>query len=283
MTVKPLPGEANSIGLAAPARPVESVRRALRILGCFTPDRAEIGVSDLARLLALHKSTVHRLLATLEAEGFVRQLDDGRYTLSWKLFDLTSRFPVSERLQRLVFDALSDLARTTGETAHLGVLDHDHVLYVEKVEGSWALRMPSAVGLRLPVHCTALGKVLLAGLSRDEIEQLLGVRALEPRTPRTLTDRAALHAAVEHARVSHYAIDREEIEDGLLCIAAPVRDDRGVTCAAISIAGPVPRMSSHLDATIDLIRATARSLSENLGADARRLAARDPLRGGITG
>jgi DNA-binding IclR family transcriptional regulator len=246
----------------------------MRILRCFTPERAEMGVSDIARALEIHKSTVHRLLATLELDGFVRQLEDGRYALSWELFEITSRFPVSERLQRLVFDTLSGLARETGETAHLAVLDRDHVLYVEKVEGSWALRMPSAVGLRLPVHCTALGKILLAGLPPDEVERMLSGRELAALTAHTVTDVASVVEAVERARDAGYAMDCEEIEAGLLCIAAPVRDDHGVTCAAISIAGPVSRMSAGLETTVDVVRNAAGLLSEGLGADARRLATR---------
>jgi DNA-binding IclR family transcriptional regulator len=255
-------------------QPVESVRRALRILVCFTPERPEIGVSDIARALDIHKSTVHRLLATLETEGFVRQLEDGRYALSWKLFDVASRFPASERAHRLVFEALSGLARVTGETAHLAVLDDADVLYVDKVEGSWALRMPSAVGLRLPAHCTALGKVLLAGIPDEQVRQLLTSRELVRLTDRTLTAPALVLEAVERARADGYAIDREEIEYGLLCIAAPVHDHRGATCAAISIAGPVTRLSAELDATIAAVRTAARSLSDGLGPDAAGLATR---------
>lgn len=270
MAVKAQRREAES---SSPAQPVESVRRALRILRSFTPDRPEIGVSEIARALDIHKSTVHRLLGTLESEGFVRQIEDGRYALTWQLFEMASRFPTSERLHRLVFDALSGLARATGETAHLAVLDHEQVLYVDKVEGSRALRMPSAAGLRLPVHCTALGKVLLAGLPREQAWRIVSSRELEPRTPHTLTDPALVIKAVERAGNDGYAIDYEEIEDGLVCIAAPVRDDHGMTHAAVSIAGPVARMSVRLVDTIDRVRSAAGSLSDVLGPDAARIAA----------
>lgn len=258
---------------AAQAVPVESVRRALRILRSFTPERPEVGVSDIARTLGMHKSTTHRLLTTLELEGFVHQTESGRYALSWAVLTLANAIPTSQAIRQHVFDHLRELANRTGETAHLAVLDRGEVLYVEKVEGSWSLRMPSAVGRRVPLHCTALGKVLVAGLDLEERRRLIAAHELHAPTARTITDPATLITETERVRAQGYALDMEEFEQGLVCIAAPICDERRRTCAAISIAGPAPRLLGHLDDRIGDVQATAEALSGALGPHAAALSA----------
>ncbi|WP_377011233.1 IclR family transcriptional regulator [Arthrobacter sp. GCM10027362] len=252
-------------------QPVASVSRALRVLRCFTVDTPELGVSEIARTLGIHKSTVHRLLATLEHEGFIRQVEGGRYMLSVAVLELSAAVTAWESIRETVLASLRKLAEHTGETAHLAVLDTEEVLYVEKVEGKWSLRMPSSVGKRLPLNCTALGKVFLAGLEPDASHRIIHGRRWEARTPNTLTDPYKLEAEIDAVRNRGYAMDREEVEEGLACIAAPVTDDRGITSAAISISAPSPRLMTRLEERIGAVQETSRSLSRLLGADARRL------------
>jgi IclR family KDG regulon transcriptional repressor len=270
-------GPAGETRGAAPGRPralpVESVRRALRILRCFTPERPELGVSDIARILGFHKSTTHRLLNTLELEGFVHRVDGGRYALSWTVLVMASSIRASQTVRERVSAHLTELASRTRETAHLAVMDRGEVLYIEKVEGSWSLRMPSAVGNRVPLHCTGLGKVMLAGLPEDEASRLIAGQELDSLTPQTITDPSALAEHIDQVRKQGYALDAEELEEGLVCIAAPVRDEFDVTCAAISIAGPAPRLMGHLNEHIAQVRATADALSVALKPYARTLAA----------
>jgi len=252
------------------AVPVESVRRALRILGCFGPTRSELGVTDLAEMLVMHKSTVHRLLLTLEREGFVRQVS-GRYALTWRLLEIASGIPVRDGIRQTALRHLAKLSERSGETAHLAVLYSGQVLYVEKVEGTRALRMPSAVGRRVPLHCTALGKVLLAGVEESEARRLVFGAPLPSLTPNTITDPVALSKHVSQVRRRGFAIDREEIEEGLMCIAAPVSSSSESTCAAISIAGPVSRLEARLQDNIVAVRETCAGLSAELGPLAHQL------------
>lgn len=253
------------------ALPVESVRRALRVLGCFGPGVAELGVTDVAVMLQMHKSTVHRLLLTLEQEGFVRQVA-GRYSLTWRVLEIAAGIPVRAGLSATALKHLTTLVADTGETAHLAVLDGGKVLYVEKVTGTHQLRMPSAVGTRVPLHATALGKVLLGGLDEETKERLIAGTELQPITPHTIVDPKVLRRHVKQAVKQGYATDAEEIEQGLMCIAAPIVDQTtGVTCAAISIAGPASRIQARQDHNIQAVRDTAAALSAELGAFASRL------------
>jgi IclR family KDG regulon transcriptional repressor len=251
--------------------PIASVSRALRVLRCFSVDTPELGVSEIARTLGIHKSTVHRLLATLEHEGFLRQVEGGRYMLAIAVLELAAGVIAWESIRETVLGSLRELAERTGETAHLAVLDAGEVLYVEKVEGKWSLRMPSSVGKRLPLNCTALGKVFLAGLYRDESHRIIHGRKWRALTPNTLTDPQLIEAEVDSIRAQGYAIDREEVEEGLACIAAPITDDRGITSAALSISAPSSRVLARLEESIRAVQETSAGLSRLLGADARRL------------
>jgi DNA-binding IclR family transcriptional regulator len=251
--------------------PVESVRRALKVLRCFGLDRPELGVTEISRQLGMHKSTVYRLLSTLQEEGFVYQVDGNRYRLGWKVFELGVSVPAWQAIRQPVLRVLESLVGETGETAHLAILDEREVLYVEKVEALRSLRMPSAVGRRVPVHCTALGKVLIAGLEDGELSAAIYSSPLKAFTGNTITDPDRLREEIAHVRRQGYAVDREEIEDGLMCIGGPVVDDEGRTCAAVSISGPSPRILSHLERHADAVQHACHSLSRELGPNARWL------------
>lgn len=245
--------------------PVESVRRALRVLRCFDVEHRRLGVSDIARELTMHKSTVHRLLAALESEGFVRQFDDRRYTLGWIVFELGAALKIPERVREVVLGELEALVVATGETAHLAILDEGEVLYIEKVESPYNLRMPSAVGRRVPLHCTALGKVLAAGLDPITMSRHMHTRPLEAFTLQTMTNPCDVQQEIKRVREQGFALDREEIEEGLMCVAAPVVDENGVTCAAVSIAGPTSRMSRNLDSHTMAVQTACQNISRQLG------------------
>lgn len=203
-----------------------------------------LGVSELARRTGYAKSTVHRLLSTLCRVGAVERRNDERYQIGLRLFELGNRAQLRESLRAHALRALHELRDATGETAHLGVLAEDSVIYIEKVETANTVRMASEVGHRNPLYCTALGKTLLAFGDPDGRERALAAAPFPARTTATLVDAAALGRDFERIRARGYAIDDEESELGLRCIAAPVREAAGTTVAAISISGPTTRVTA---------------------------------------
>jgi len=222
----------------------------------------------------MHKSTVHRLLATLEVEGFVRSTSHNRYALGWRVLELGAAVSAGGAIRELILDSLGQVVQSTGETAHLAVLDAGEVLYVEKVESERTFRMPSTVGRRLPAHVTALGKVLLGGL--DEASRLKHIYGsdLVPLTRRSIVDPDQLRQAVVEAAERGYAVDDQEIDDGLMCIAAPVTEPGGSIAAAISISGPVSRVEPKLNEFIEIVVDAAAQLSRDLGPRAALLRGR---------
>lgn len=222
---------------------LSSVANSLRLIRAFSEDQYEIGISDLAKRLGLAKSTVHRLASTLLDQGMLEQnAGDGKYRLGLALFELGT---LVRRKMDFTMEArpfLRTLMEKTGETVHLAILDHDSVLYIITHESKRALRMGSKVGTRAPVHSTAVGKVLLAFQPGEAIARII-TRGLPASTPNTIVEVKALQRELELVRTRGYAMDDEESEVGLRSIAAPIRNDSGNVIAAISIAGPVHRMT----------------------------------------
>ena len=246
---------------------VQSVARALTLLDALGESRNEVGIAELSKQLGFHVSTAHRLLATLIAQGYARQNPEtGRYGLGAKAFHLAESYLGQMDLRRIVRPVLERLSHTTGETANLVILDGREAFYLDKVESPQSLRIFSRIGRRAPLHCTAAGKVLLAGRSSAEVQRMLGQNALERFTPRTIRSTEVLRREVEAARADGFALDREECEEGATCIAAPVRNARGETVAAMSISGPTLRMHpERLRELTPIVVCTGAEASERLG------------------
>jgi len=250
---------------------LSSVANSLRLIRAFSEDHYEIGISDLAKRLGLAKSTVHRLASTLLDQGMLEQnAGDGKYRLGLALFELGTLVRRKMDFTTEARPFLRTLLEKTGETVHLGILDHDSVLYVISLESKQALRMGSKVGTRVPVHATAVGKALLAFQPEEEIARITA-RGLPASAPNTIVDTKALQRELAGIRARNYALDDEESEVGLRSIAAPVRNDSGNVIAAISIAGPVHRL------TRKTLLGWARELVEAADAVSQRLGwARSP-------
>ncbi len=226
-----------------PPSGAQVVDRVVDILETFLWLGPELGVSEISRALDLKKATTHRLLASLRRRNMVAQDPvTRRYRLGGKLWELGSVATSQVDWAARVKPFLEQLTAETGETSHLAVLSDGQVLYVEKVESSRSLRMPSQVGRRLPFHCTGVGKALVAYLPDEVLDGLIARRGLARFTPHTIIDQRRLHEELARTRERGYALDSEEIEEGLVCIAAPVRDHTAHVVAAISIAGPSSRL-----------------------------------------
>ena len=245
---------------------LSSVANAARLTKAFSENEYEMGISALAMRLGLAKSTVHRLATTLVEYDILEQnRETGKYRLGLALFELGT-------LVRRKMDAASEaqgqihaLADLTGETVQLAILDHLSVLYIRIRESRQAVRMSSSLGSRAPAHCTSVGKALLAYQPPEVVKQVIDA-GLKRYTANTITDPDLLMEELAAIRQRGYAIDDEEIEVGLRCIAAPIRDHSGHVTTAISVAAPVQRMSKkNVQTTVPAVVASAEAISRRLG------------------
>lgn len=246
---------------------VQSVERTLDLLEALA-DVGEVGIAQLSARVGLHASTVHRLLATLIARGYVRQNpESGRYLLGLKPLDIARSVKIHLDLRRQALPVLRQLMRDSGETANLAVMNNDHLVYLEQVTSpDWMLRMFVQVGGRAPLHSTASGKVLLANLTEAERKQLLSNYRLVPYATRTIVELRILLDELAEVRRQGYATDWGEQEDGVCCIAGPVRDHSGRVVAAISISGPWIRVApDRVSSLVPLVLSACDQLSTALG------------------
>lgn len=246
---------------------VQSVVRALGVLEALGESRGEVGIADLSKRVGLHVSTVHRLLGTLMGRGYARQNPEtSRYGLGAKALQLAESYLGQMDLRHIARPFLERLSRETGETANLVILDGREVLYLDKAESSQNLRIFSRIGHRAPLHCTAVGKVLLANRSAAEVDTLLGRGPLESLTRHTITSQGQLRRELEKVRDQGFALDREECEEETCCIAVPICDARGDVEAALSISAPAVRLTPRrLEELIPLMVRTGREVSVLVG------------------
>ncbi len=249
---------------------IQTVANALRVLEEFS-DRTEIGVAELARRLGLHKNNVFRLLATLQEAGYIDQ-DPAteRYRLGLAALDLGQSFLRSRPLLERVRPLLAELSENTGESAHLGTLQQMEVVHLAGRAPERLVVTSPRVGRRLPVHCTALGKVLIGcclEAQREAYGRIAASAALVERTPQTIRDPDKF---IEHIRTvagQGFAVDIDECEAGLSCVAAPVYDADGHVTAALSISAPSARVPEGelLRGVLPQVISATERLSRELG------------------
>jgi DNA-binding IclR family transcriptional regulator len=243
---------------------VQSVERALAILDILART-GEAGVTGIAGELGVHKSTAFRLVTTLERGRLVEQTDSrGKYRLGVGVLRLagatTARLDVVQEARPIS----RQLAAATGETVNVAVLANKSALYVDQVAGSSSLQPHNWVGQHIPLHATSNGKVLLSGLTEDEIVDTLG--SLAPFTTDTITDLAQLTKEVEIVRERGYATAVDELEVGLTAVAAPIRNAHGDVIAALSVSGPSFRLdAARLEEVVPLLLDAVREVSHRLG------------------
>jgi DNA-binding IclR family transcriptional regulator len=244
-------------------RLIQSMARAAKILEHLAYNGNSESLSSISRALNLNKSTVYTLISTWEQLGYVQQNQDtGKYSLGLKVFELGQVVQSSMDLRTEAMPFLRELAAQYGETVHLAVLSDGEVVYVDKVDSPRSIRIVSRIGGRNPAHCTGVGKVLLAGLSDSQLEKVIGERCLRRFTENTIIDPDGLKRYIHQVSEQGYALDQEEFEIGLFCVAAPIKNHQGVTIAAISISGPADRMKQNDIARITSdLKETAKKIS----------------------
>ena len=246
-------------------RSVQSVDRALDLLEALASADGEVAITALANRTALHVSTVHRLLATLLRRGYVRQNPDtSRYFTGAKLATLTEGRSRFGELRLRARPLLRGLTETTRETANLVVLDDVQAVYIETVPSPQVVRLFTAVGNRTPLHATGAGKALLAALPAPRRDALLERLELRAYTAHTLVDGVALRRHLEEVRERGYAIDDEEYDEGVRCVAVWV-GQIGAPLAALSISAPASRLSRQRCGDLaPTLRGAAADLAESL-------------------
>ncbi|KUO53357.1 MAG: hypothetical protein APF76_08945 [Desulfitibacter sp. BRH_c19] len=223
---------------------INSVAKALSVLEIVGISEKELTLTEIAKNLDMHKSTAFRLLSTLESRGFIsKETSTGKYTLGLKILRLAGELLDNIDIRKIARPILEKLVEDCNETVHLVVMESNNIIYIDKVEGCNTIRLYSRIGMHGFAHSTSAGKVLLAFLPERKIKNLILETELPKKTPKTIVDYETLMEHLEVVRKQGYAIDDIENEDGVRCVAAPVRNHLGQVVAAVSIAGPCDRIS----------------------------------------
>ena len=260
---------------------VMAVRKALAILCAFTPTTPALTVTEISHQLDLPKSTAHNLLRTLKHFGFITQEPKEKvYRLGHKIFELSELFSHNTQLVNYAMPHLRRLAEQTKETVKLGIPSGGGVLVIASIESSFMLHTRGDEGRRALLYCTGLGKAWLATLPDEEIRELVTHSGLKLLTARTITTMDRFEQEIAKVRACGYAIDQEENEQGVCCVAACALDPYGRARAAISVSGPASRITrNRISKLAALVMDTARALSAPQEGSATK-GRRQPVRSG---
>ena len=249
---------------------IQSVVNALNLLEQFIRSEGELGVTELSKRLGLHKNNVFRLLATLESKGYIEQNKaTENYRLGVKSLELGQTYIHQMGLVHHAHPIMEELVKKCQENVYLGVVQGKVVVYLDMVEANQVVRVASRIGQQLPIHCSSIGKVQIAFMSESEFERLKLKDTLKSYTPNTITDYETLKKHLEGIRKVGYAIDNGEYDEGVRCVAVPIRDYTRQIVAGLSMSGPVFRMTDeHLKKLIipEMVKA-GHEISRRLGFD----------------
>ena len=254
--------------MAASSSPVQSIDRVLDIIEALSEVPGGLSLSELSPRVHLHASTVHRLLAALAARGYVRKSpENGKYRLTLRLFEVGSRIANGSGILSVSRPLLESLREQAGETIHLVLRDGNEIVYLYKEDAGGAeVRMGSSVGSRYPMYCTGVGKSILARLSDEEVARIWNATPVTRFTGHTITSLDALRSELIKVRTVGYAVDREEHEMGVCCIAAAVCDFENRPIAAVSISVPSFRFNHQSEQIFaPMVMSTAHAISQMLG------------------
>lgn len=251
----------------AKSAPVGVIGKVLRILEALRNSPSGLSLQGICIETGINKSTAYRFLAHLEREGYLFRDEAGTYVVGPKLVGLASGATYQTALRKISRPILQKLWNITGETVNLGILDGQHVYYLDVLQSSHLFRMASHAGMWRPLYCTGMGKVLAAWLPDDERKHVLSSMRVERVTPHTITGISRLERELQKIRQSGYAIDDQEAVLGARCIAAPVLLANGKAAGAISISGPTTRIDrAKMSSFVTAVKGAARAISIRFGA-----------------
>lgn len=233
----------------------------------YIAERGKVYPRDLAKDLELNRSTVHRMLYTLEILNYVGKQADGAYRLTFHLFEIGNSVPHSHNLIDPARRELIQLSHDTGLTVNHGVNFEDQVLYVDKATPPTYLQLDRSIGESEPLYCTSVGKVLLAYLPQDKLDETIGRLDLLPFTPNTITSTAKLKEELHRVRAAGYAIDNQELALEVRCVAVPLCLPDGTVMSGISVSGPEDRLTREtIDTILPNLMAAAKRIEENIAS-----------------
>jgi len=256
----------SSLHTAREGNLIQSVVKALDVLDCLASSDSALSVRQVADQCGFSRPTTYRLLTTLLSRNYVQNTQDGFYQVGTEVLGLGKSVLDRLNLADVARSHIHALSRKTEETVHLSILEGTEILYVAKAESTKPVHMYCNIGTRNPIYNTAMGKAILAFLPQTRREALLQKLTLRAHTPHTITNLPALVEHLAVVRRQGYAIDDREMEEGIRCVGAPVFDYTNEVVGAISISGPVHRMTDEqIERFAEYITSTAKTISRELG------------------
>lgn len=243
--------------------PIQVIERMMRLLDVLSYYHDPVSLKQLAVETGLHPSTAHRILAAMSVSGFVERAEPGTYQLGIRLLELGNLVKSRINIRDSAMPLMQRLHKEIGESVNLGVRQGDEIVYVERTSsGRSSVRVVHLVGARAPLHVTAVGKLFLVADGPQKVREYAKRTGLPGSTPTSLTTLPALERELERVRRHGVAFDNEEIEQGLRCTAAPIRDDSGELVAGLSVSAPAER---HSAAWAPIVRQAADEISAAIG------------------
>ncbi len=245
---------------------INSLLKALDLMELFTPAEPRLTLAEISKRLDMPKSTAHNLLTTLMSRGYIEKVDRDHYALGTAVVALTQAVRVNVELRDRAAPLLRELADACRETVYLTVLEHDHSLYIYGIESPHRLLARTAIGERVMLHCTSVGKAILAFLPQSEVEGIIQRVGLPAFTPATITDPVALNEELARIRGRGYSTDTEEHEMGTFCIGVPIRNERGQVIGSCSLSGVDPEIVGSRQAELSMyVLYSAQEISRRMG------------------
>ena len=246
-----------------PKSPIQVIDRMMKLLDVLSYYHDPVSLKQLAMETGLHPSTAHRILGAMGMSGFVERAEPGTYRLGIRLLELGNLVKSRINIRDSAMPLMQQLHKTLGESVNLGVRQGDEIVYVERTSsGRSSVRVVHLVGARAPLHVTAVGKLYLVEDGAQKVKEYAKRTGLPGSTPTSITKLAALEKELDRVRREGVAFDNEEIEQGLRCIAAPIRDDAGELVAGLSVSAPAERHNPEWAA---IVRTTADAISTAIG------------------
>ena len=246
---------------------MKSLKKATEVLEALAKEENGVGITQLSKQLKLPKSTIHEILSVFKSVRFVEQnSEDKKYHLGLRIFELGTIVQSQLQLRKIAHPYLYNLSRKTNETTYLVVLENDRIVYIGCVESTARLRSRPVFGERVPLHCTSLGKAIMAFLPEQKINEIIHEDGLERFTDNTITDPQILKRELKEIRKRGYAIDNMEHAEGIRCVGAPIRNHRKEVFAAISVSGPSQRFDPpRIPAIAKLVIEASEEISRKMG------------------